>query len=89
MNDLKQRLRGNYSVGPNGVYEDRNFGTFTPAICSEAADYIQKLEAAIEEAIKASENSLDIGYYNDEDVIRIDEALTIARNTLKAAVSDH
>ena len=55
-----------------------------------ADDRINILEAAIEEAIKASENSLDIGgYYNDEDVIRIDEALTFARNTLKAVVSDH
>jgi len=47
MSDLTKRLRGNYSVGHEGVYEDRNFGTFTPAICSEAADYIQELETFI------------------------------------------
>jgi hypothetical protein len=44
MNDLIKRLQGKYSVGPNGVYEDRDFGTYTPAINLEAVERIQELE---------------------------------------------
>ena len=48
MNDLIQRLRGKYSIGDKGVYEDRDFGSFTPKITSEAADLIEKMTAEIE-----------------------------------------
>ena len=44
MSDLIKRLRGKYSVGPDGVYEDRDFGSFTPAITNEAADRIEQLK---------------------------------------------
>lgn len=44
MSDLTQRLRGKYSVGKDGVYEDRDFGSFTPAICKDAAERIEQLE---------------------------------------------
>ena len=47
MSDLLKRLRGKYSVGPQGVYEDRDFGNFTPAICQEAADEIEQLRAQL------------------------------------------
>lgn len=50
MSDLLNRLRGKYSVGPQGVYEDRDFGNFTPAICQEAADEIEQLRAQLQEA---------------------------------------
>jgi 3-phosphoglycerate kinase len=43
MSDLIKRLKGLYSCGPAGVYEDRDFGTYTPAICIEAADEIERL----------------------------------------------
>lgn len=44
MNDLIKRLRGKYSVGDDGVYEDRDFGHFTPLICEEAATKIEELQ---------------------------------------------
>ena len=44
MEERKNRLRGKYNIGPSGVFEDRDFGTFTPAICKEAADAIDQLE---------------------------------------------
>lgn len=43
--DLIKRLLGKYSIGPKGVYEDRDFGSFTPTICKEAADEIARLRA--------------------------------------------
>ena len=49
MSDLIKRLRGKYSVGPDGVYEDRDFGSFTPAITNEAADRIEQLKKENEE----------------------------------------
>ncbi len=45
--DLINRLQGKYSVGPKGVYEDRDFGSFTPAICKEAAEEITRLRAQL------------------------------------------
>lgn len=56
--DLINRLRGKYSCGPNGVYEDRDFGNFTPAICKEAADEITRLRAHL---AKATELAGDLG----------------------------
>ncbi|WP_373078671.1 hypothetical protein [Zhongshania sp.] len=47
--DLINRLQGKYSVGPKGVYEDRDFGSFTPAICKEAAEEITRLRAKLAE----------------------------------------
>lgn len=44
MDDLIKRLRGKYSCGPNGIYEDRDFGSYTPKINNEAADRIEQLE---------------------------------------------
>lgn len=44
MSDLLKRLRGKYSCGSEGIHEDRDFGSFTPRICSEAADKIEQLE---------------------------------------------
>lgn len=55
MNDLIQRLRGKYSIGDKGVYEDRDFGSFTPKITSEAADLIEKMTAEIERLRKENE----------------------------------
>lgn len=45
MSDLVKRLRGLYSVGPDGMgYPDRDFGSFTPRINKEAANRIEALE---------------------------------------------
>lgn len=49
MNGLTKRLRGMYSLGKDGVIrEDRDFGSYTPAICIEAANYIEQLQSRIE-----------------------------------------
>jgi FtsZ-binding cell division protein ZapB len=62
MSDLCNRLRGRYSVGPNGIYEDRDFGSYTPAVCKEAADTIEQLQSRCEELDKkAHELSQFIG----------------------------
>lgn len=55
-NDLTKRLRGKYSVGPDGVIEDRDFGNFTPRICIEAANHIEALTAAGGELAEALRN---------------------------------
>ena len=47
MDNLTDRLRGSYAVGPNGVYCTRSFGDFRPPISLEAADRIDKLEQAL------------------------------------------
>jgi hypothetical protein len=47
---LTNRLRGKYSVGPDGVYGTRDFSSFIPPICLEAADRIEELENALLDA---------------------------------------
>ena len=47
MNDLVNRLRGQYAVGPDGVYGTRDFADFIPPISLEAADRITELEAQL------------------------------------------
>jgi hypothetical protein len=45
---LVNRLRGKYSVGPDGEYGERSFPEkFIPKISFEAADRIEALEALI------------------------------------------
>lgn len=44
---LTDRLRGQYKVGPDGVYGTRDFSDFIPPISLEAAGRIEKLENAI------------------------------------------
>ena len=46
-NTLKNRLRGEYQVGPNGEFGKRDFSHFIPPICFEAADRISALEEAL------------------------------------------
>ena len=60
MSDLINRLRGQYQVGPDGIYGTRSFADFIPLISLEAADRIEELEQqlktcrnnALDEAIK-------------------------------------
>ena len=47
MSDLLHRLRGKYRCGPDGIYEDRDFGSFTPRICQEAAEEIERLQKEV------------------------------------------
>ncbi len=44
MGKLINRLRGQYSVGPDNVYGTRDFSNFIPPISLEAADRIETLE---------------------------------------------
>ena len=47
MSDLVNRLRGQYSVGPDGVYGTRSFADFIPPISLEAASRIEALESQL------------------------------------------
>lgn len=49
MDDLVNRLRGIYAVGPEGVYGTRSFADFIPPISLEAADRISELETSMRE----------------------------------------
>jgi len=42
--DVIDRLRGNYKIGPNGEYGMRSFADFIPPISFEAADVIESLQ---------------------------------------------
>jgi len=48
---LTDRLRGRYEVGPDNMYGTRDFSSFIPPICLEAADRIEVLEKMLKEAI--------------------------------------
>lgn len=61
MNELLERLRGRYSIGVDGVKEDRDFGSFTPAICEEAATVIEKLIADNMALINSSRSFIRVG----------------------------
>ena len=41
---LVNRLRGQYEIGPDGVYGERDFSGFIPPISLEAANRIEELE---------------------------------------------
>jgi len=43
MDTLVNRLRGEYEIGPNGVFGKRDFSSFIPPICIEAAQEIERL----------------------------------------------
>lgn len=60
VSDLVKRLRGKYSVGPNGVYEDRDFGSYTAPICKEAANRIEELEEKLGKAEKGLESVFNL-----------------------------
>jgi len=47
MSDLVNRLRGQYTVGPDNIYGTRSFADFIPPISFEAADRIEQLEQAM------------------------------------------
>ena len=47
---LTARLRGQYKIGPDGVYGTRDFSDFIPPISLEAADRIEQLESKLKEA---------------------------------------
>ena len=86
MSDLIKRLRGKYSVGPDGVYEDRDFGSFTPAITNEAADRIEQLKKENEElkdALIIVSNASDwfLSVYDDS-------AFDLAKRIIKQAMID-
>lgn len=66
MSDLKKRLLGKYSCGPDGVREDRDFGSYTPAINKEAVARIEELE----EMVTAPKTNQEV----------VDETLELARS---------
>ena len=47
MDKLTNRLRGQYSVGPENIYGTRSFADFIPPISLEAANRIEELEAML------------------------------------------
>jgi len=47
MSDLVKRLRGQYEVGPDAEFGERDFSDFIPPIHFEAADKIESLQAEI------------------------------------------
>jgi len=49
-NKLINRLRGEYQVGVNGEFGIRSFADFIPPISLEAANRIEALQYALEEA---------------------------------------
>lgn len=59
MSDLTNRLRGQYSVGPQGEFGTRSFSHFTPPICLEAAERIEALEKELENIANAKPRSWD------------------------------
>jgi hypothetical protein len=48
--ELINRLRGQYQVGVNGEFGTRSFADFIPSISLEAADRIETLQYALEDA---------------------------------------
>ena len=50
-NTLVQRLRGQYEVGDNREFDNRDFSKFIPAISLEAADRIEELELALKDLL--------------------------------------
>lgn len=69
MNDLVQRLRGQYKVGVDGAFGTRSFSDFIPPISLEAANEIERIGSEI----KALRNALK----------QCQEALEIAENGIK------
>lgn len=66
MNDkLTDRLRGNYKIGPNGVYGTRDFSTFIPPICIEAAERIEELEAMLNKKLDFIRCGIGANYSGD------------------------
>ena len=61
MSDLVNRLRGKYSYNSadGKIKEDRDFGNYTPKICSEAADEIDKLQADVKTAQGLADTAID------------------------------
>jgi hypothetical protein len=60
--DIVERLRGKYKIGPNGIYGTRDFGGFTPPVCSEAADLIdilRKENKGLKDAIEALKHAIE------------------------------
>jgi len=51
MDKLVNRLRGEYQIGPDGIYGKREFSDFIPPISKEAADRIELLESAMQEFV--------------------------------------
>jgi len=92
MSDLTDRLRGNYKVGPEGIYGTRSFAGFFPPICTEAAERIDALEAMLVELrhlLAAQENKecLGVGRSANEDCAPwplVDEAI----NSITMALID-
>ena len=64
MDDLIKRLKGKYSCGPEGIREDRDFGTYTPAINLEAVKRIEELEKGLK-----SKNKMVAGLTHNLKVI--------------------
>ena len=60
MTDLKKRLLGKYSCGPNGIREDRDFGDYTPGINKEAVARIEELESELTRANALTETQARI-----------------------------
>ena len=54
-NDLVDRLRGIYKVGPDGEYEPRDFSKFLPPIHAEAADRIEYFESLLSDLVHTFE----------------------------------
>jgi hypothetical protein len=62
VSDLVNRLRGQYQVGPNGVYGTRSFADFIPPISLEAADKIEELEQEVQRLRDAVINAYECGH---------------------------
>lgn len=73
MSDICARLRGIYSVGKNSgvIYEDRDFGNFTPQINKDAADLIEQQQEEIE-ALRSKIVTLGCDVLREADKIDVD-----------------
>lgn len=66
---LVDRLRGQYSSGPDNVYGTRSFADFVPPISLEAANRIEELESALRDILEQVSDNKTI-YFLIERVLR-------------------
>lgn len=77
---LTDRLRGKYKVGPEGVYETRDFSGFTPPICVEAAERIEQLEEALALYIEGQTNLVSDVFVDEQvNVECVNTVFSLAR----------
>lgn len=82
MSDLVNRLRGKYSVGPEGEFGERDFSSFVPAISLEAAKEIERLQTVNNELtarMAMIKNLLDDAFDDDRyDTQGVNQAHRVA-----------